>query len=106
MLTTKTIKALKADAKPYRKFEGGPDKGFGIQVSKGAKTFFLQYRAPVTKKRRFINLGTYPGTTLAEARQRCREARALTEQGKDPQVERDLFRLAASRSIIFCAVSE
>lgn len=89
MFTEKSVKFLPFSDIPSRKFEGGNDKGFGIQVSKAAKTFFVQYHSPVTGKRRFMNLGTYPETTLAKARERCREARSIVDGGKDPQIERD-----------------
>jgi integrase len=88
MFTDKSIKALVPGASPYRKFEGGTDQGFGIQVSKSAKTFFVQYSSPVTGTRRFMNLGTYPETSLASARERCRTARAIVQQKRDPQIER------------------
>ena len=89
MFTDKAIKAMKSKDKPYRRFECGQDKGFGIQVSIGVKAFFVQYHSPVTNKRRFMRLGTYPGTSLAEARQQCRDARGLIEKAFDPQLARD-----------------
>ena len=100
MFTDKLIKSLKPTDKPYRSFEGGSDKGFGIQVSKTAKTFFMQYQSPVTGKRRFIRLGTYPDTTLAKARKRCQESRDKVNVGIDPQIEREenaLNQLKAER---------
>lgn len=89
MFTDKLIKALNPKAKPYRKYEGGSDKGFGIQVSGSTKQFFIQYQSPVTNKRRFMKLGAYPDTKLARARKECQSARAMVDSGKDPQIERD-----------------
>ena len=89
MFTDNLIKSLAlSPSKPYRKFEGGADKGFCIQV-RTSKTFFMQYLSPVTGKKRFMNLGSYPATSLAQARKACRGARALVGAGQDPQIERD-----------------
>lgn len=83
--TDLSIKALKPTGVPYRRYEAGADKGFGIQVSaKGAKTFFQFY--VIEGKRRFMRLGAYPDTSLFEARQLARNARKLTDQNIDPQV--------------------
>ena len=97
MFTDKTIQSLSARKMPYRFYEKGVDKGFGIQVSKNAKTFFMQYRSPITNNRAFIKLGTYPVASLATARSRCRDARDLVDIGQDPQHERDKVTLAARR---------
>lgn len=80
----RSIKALAVTGQNYRKHEGGSDPGFGIQVTaQGTKTFFYQYTHE--GKRRFLRLGTYPDTPLSEARQKARAARALVDQGIDPQ---------------------
>lgn len=82
----RSIKALVVMGQNYRKYESGSDPGFGVQVTaQGTKTFFYQYTHE--GKRRFLRLGTYPDTTLAEARQKARTARALVDQGIDPQEE-------------------
>ena len=65
------IKGLKPKSKPYRLFEKGSDKGFGIQVTpSGTKSFFLQYA--LNGKRKFLNLGRYPSIGLSEAREKAR----------------------------------
>ena len=90
MFTDRSIKAMKSTGKPYRKFEHGPDKGFGIQVTAaGVKTFFMQYKSPENGKRRFMRLGSYQDIPLQDARNECRKARALVDKGIDPQTERD-----------------
>jgi integrase len=89
MFTDKFIKALGPRSQPYREFEKGTDKGFGIQVSKAAKSFFIQYKSPVTGKRRYMKLGTYPDTSLSRARKRCQDARDTVNARIDPQIERD-----------------
>lgn len=84
LLTELKIKNLKPKAKPYRVREKGSDRGFGVQVSSGGRrTFFMAYT--VNGKERFMKLGVYPESSLADARDRCRDARKLVDQGKDPQ---------------------
>jgi len=59
------------------------NNGFGIRVlPSGVKTWFFIYR--IDGKRRFMNLGHYPGISLSEARRKYRTAYNLFEQGKDP----------------------
>ncbi len=78
--TDNLIKGLKPKNSPYRLFEKGSDKGFGIQVTKsGAKSFFLQYS--FNGKRKFLNLGRYPAISLSEARDKVRENRDLQFNG-------------------------
>ena len=89
MFTDKAIKALRplTNGQPKRVFEKGSDTGFNIQVSKGSKSFCLRYTCPITGKRRFLTLGTYPDTPLSEARKRCRSAKAEIQGGADPAEE-------------------
>ncbi|SMF96112.1 Integrase [Methylomagnum ishizawai] len=92
----RSIKALVVTGQNYRKHEGGSDPGFGIQVTaQGTKTFFYQYTHQ--GKRRFLRLGIYPDTSLAEARKKARAAYALVNQGIDPQEEAQSKAQAARR---------
>ena len=97
MLTDRQIKTLPSTGKPYRKREKSTDpglKGFGIQVSSaGAKSFFVEYTFN-GKRGHFFKLGTYPATTLVEARETCRETRKRIEQGIDPKAELERRRIA------------
>ncbi len=78
--TDNLIKGLKPKNSPYRLFEKGSDKGFGVQVTKsGAKSFFLQYA--LDGKRKFLNLGRYPAISLSEARDKVRDNRELLING-------------------------
>lgn len=87
MFTDKFIRCLTGRNKPYREWEQGADRGFGVQVTPaGTKTFFVFYTHH--GKRRFMNLGRYPDTSLKDARERCRDARGLLEDGIDPQTHR------------------
>lgn len=89
MFTDNFIKALSSRSSPYREYERGSDKGFGVQISKSAKAFFIQYKSPVTGKRRFMKLGSYPDTALSTARKRCQNARDAVSDGLDPAIEKD-----------------
>lgn len=78
--TDNLIKGLKPKNSPYRLFEKGSDKGFGVQVTKtGAKSFFLQYS--FNGKRKFLNLGRYPAISLSDARDKARENRDFLFNG-------------------------
>lgn len=93
------IRALPVTGQNYRRHEGGSDPGFGIQVTvAGCRTFFYQYT--LGGRRRYLRLGTYPDTTLAEARQRCRAARALVDQGIDPQAQAAEVAMARTRGTV------
>lgn len=81
--TDRMIAALRPKATSYRVSEGGSDQGFHVQVLRtGGITWQLQYRWE--GKVRYLKLGSYPATSLAEARRRCREARSKIEAGVDP----------------------
>lgn len=72
--------------------------GLCLQViESGARTWLL--RTMVGGKRREIGLGGYPSVTLAQARDKAREAKLTIEQGRDPVAERAAARsaLAAQR---------
>jgi integrase len=78
--TDKFIQSMKPSDKIQDIREG---KGFGIRITPGGvKTWFFIYR--IDGKRRFMNLGHYPGVSLTEANKRYRSAFNLYEQGQDP----------------------
>lgn len=73
--------------------------GLHLQITEsGARSWIL--RATVGGKRRDIGLGGYPGVTLAQARERAREAREHIRQGIDPVEHRKQLQdaLRASRA--------
>ena len=81
--TDKLISNLKPKGTKYYMREG---RGFAIQVlPSGSKTFMYIYT--FSGKRRHLNLGIYPVTTLAEARQKYMDAAILVGRGKDPHPE-------------------
>lgn len=73
--------------------------GLYLQVlPSGARSWVL--RVMMAGKRRDMGLGGFPDVTLAQAREKAREARATIEKGIDPIAQRAAARsaLAASRS--------
>jgi integrase len=90
-LSDRTIRNAKPRDSVYRirDVSGDPElKGFGITVAPaGSKTFFLGYSSPTRGSRRQLNLGRYPATSLKDARQKARAARAAIALGNDPADE-------------------
>lgn len=82
------LKGLKPEPGQTVKKDFREGKGFGVRLMpSGAKTFFFMYH--FDGKRRFMNLGTYPTTSLKQANENYREAASLLEQGKDPITVRE-----------------
>ena len=83
VLTELKARALKADDKPVR--VGGVA---GLYLRPGSKTgsgrYILRFVSPETGKRRDMGLGTYPETSLADARIRGIEVRRKLADGVDP----------------------
>lgn len=60
--------------------------GFTLRLSAGgARSFNMVYRSPTDGKQARIALGTYPATTLAEAREKAKRYRGMIEAGTDPR---------------------
>ena len=76
-LTKRLIDATKPDPKrDFRLWDDDP-RGFGIRIRpSGVKSFFVQYRSPVTDQKRRFTIAQYGTLTLEEART---EARKLLE---------------------------
>jgi integrase len=86
-LTNTEVKQAKAKDKVYKLSDG---EGLQLRIKpNGTKTWLLDYFKPYTKKRTSISLGSYPSVTLAEARQKKREARELLAKEIDPKTHRD-----------------
>ncbi|TXR47478.1 tyrosine-type recombinase/integrase [Phyllobacterium endophyticum] len=91
---------IKRLVKPGIHFVGGVN-GLQLQVKEtGARSWLL--RVQIGDKRRHIGLGGYPDVTLAQARERAREAHDKIRKGIDPVEERRSLRLAlnAASSVI------
>src|SRR5215472_9789014 len=86
MLTNKAIRNAKLGPKPYKKADG-----FGMYllvVPNGGKWWRLKYR--FGGRENLLSLGTYPATSLKEARQRRDSVRRQVEAGVDPSAHRKL----------------
>ena len=79
-------------------FVGGV-RGLALQVIGGSRAWVL--RVTIAGKRRDMGLGPYPEVTLAQARDKAREARELIRQGVDP-----IERQQAAQSAMRAAVAE
>lgn len=55
----------------------------------GSKLWIFNYYRPYTKKRTSLSVGSYPTTTLAEAREKRAEAHKLLAKNIDPKEHRD-----------------
>lgn len=83
-LTATSVKNAKPTDKTQRLFDGG---GLYLEISpQGGKWWRLKYRYAGKEKR--LSLGTYPDTSLKEARERRAEARKLLRDGVDPSERR------------------
>lgn len=79
-LTDTAIKNTKPQDKPYKLTD---EKGMYLLVQpNGSKYFRLDYR--LNSKRKTLALGTYPDTSLKQARDKRDEARKLIADGTDP----------------------
>lgn len=89
LLTDRQLKSLAATGKRYEIADG---LGLSVRVSPNGNITF-QYRYRVRGKPCRLDLGTYPLTTLSEARDLHHAARKLLDQGKDPAaVKREIER--------------
>lgn len=85
------ITAARPKERPFKLADGD---GLHLMVQpSGSKLWRFRYRFAGVEK--MLALGTYPATTLAEARAKRDDARKLIEAGSDPSVQKKLTRLAA-----------
>jgi integrase len=89
-LTDTAVRNAKPGPKVSRLFDGG---GLYLEVSpSGGKWWRLKYRMDGKEKR--LSLGTYPDTSLKDARERRDQARKLLAAGTDPSDERKADKAA------------
>lgn len=92
---------------PGLHFVGGV-QGLALQITGGSRSWVL--RVTIAGKRRDMGLGPYPEVTLAQARDKAREARELIRQGVDPivrqQTARSALRAAAAEALTFQQCAE
>lgn len=79
-----TIKAAKPSEKEYTLRDGG---GLFLLVHPNGAKYF-QLRTTLNGKPKKIQLGTYPQTSLSEARKKARDAKGLVTQQIDPIIQR------------------
>jgi integrase len=96
-ISKRNVDALKARAKPYKKFDG-TIAGFGAEVRpSGLIVFVLLYRPSPggrgAPQRRLV-LGHFGEMTCEQARQAALDARAAIRQGADPAAEKARQRAA------------
>lgn len=90
--TDVALRALKPKEKPYKKSD---ERGLYIEVMpNGSKLWRVKYRLHGVEKRQ--SMGRYPDVSLAEARKRRDEVKALVSAGKDPAIERRQTKLVAA----------
>jgi integrase len=89
-LTDTAVKNFKGQEKPAKFSDGG---GLFLLVTPtGSKLWRLAYR--YQKKQKLLSFGAYPQISLADARVRRAEAKALLAKGVDPSVHLKLERIA------------
>lgn len=89
-LSDAAIRKAKPGEKPRKLADGG---GLYLELQPGGARYWrLKYRIEGREKR--ISLGTYPAVSLAEARRRRDEARALLAAGTDPSEDRKAGKAA------------
>lgn len=92
MLTDKAIKAARSRETAYKLADGG---GLNLFVSpSGDKLWRVGYE--VGGKEKLLSLGPYPDLSLATAREKRDEAKALLRQGRDPGIEKRIRRVLAT----------
>ncbi|MGX2985748.1 tyrosine-type recombinase/integrase [Ursidibacter sp. B-7004-1] len=96
-LTDTQIRQAKPTAKAYPLADGG---GLRLMVKpNGAKTWLFNYYTPYTKKKNNITIGQYPAVTLAQAREKRAEFKALLAKDIDPVQQREQDRQEQADSL-------
>lgn len=85
-LTNTEVEKAKYKDKVFKLFDG---QGLILKVAQTSKTWQFEYTRPYTKKRNMLSIGSYPSVTLAQARAKRDEYRALLAQNIDPMQYRD-----------------
>lgn len=84
-MTTTILDAAKCPPKGRVDIFDAMTAGLNLRVTEGRKSWSFVYTAPGTSTRARLSLGTYPATTLKDARTRAIEARGHLEGGIDPR---------------------
>jgi integrase len=95
VLTVTALRRLKAGTRPYKRADG---RGLYVLVNpNGAKWWRFKYR--FLGREKLISLGTYPDTSLKQARRKCDDARRLLAEGIDPSAKRRAEKDATSQTL-------
>lgn len=88
------LKKVSPEAKPI---SDGVTKGLRFEPGKamGQGKWIFRYVSPLSGKRRDMGLGTFPQTSLKDARTRALEARRVVDNGGDPIDAREASKAAA-----------
>ncbi|MGF1754894.1 integrase domain-containing protein [Vibrio makurazakiensis] len=86
-LSSTQVKQAKPKEKEYT-LSDGDGLLLSVRLS-GAKVWLYKYQRPFSGKRTNLTLGNYPDISLADARRKRDEARALLAQDVDPKEYRD-----------------
>ncbi len=98
-LSAKGIEALiKNGVESYGAHNDGG--GLVLVIDKFGARWLFKFTSPVTSKRREMGLGTLVTVSLAIARERASEGRALIAKGLDPLIERDRVAADAIRDSV------
>lgn len=85
-LSSRTVEAMKPGDKI--KADTGENNGLRVKCgTTGVKTFFYRYKSPVTDKLIQVKIGSFPETSLAEARVKLQELKQIRRQGRCPATE-------------------
>jgi len=91
-LTARSVPALKSEKKQTEYWDTVVP-GLALRVGQGGtRTYIVRYRA--NGKHRRMTLGKHPNLTLANAREKAREALAEAQGGEDPALDRQERRNA------------
>lgn len=90
-----TIRSIRPGDKRQRLSDG--DGLFLVLYVKG-RAHGWRFSYTFQARRNVISLGTYPGTSLAQARRKANAARALVADGKDPSAARKAEKLHSTRA--------
>lgn len=94
MLSVKGVEALRPRIKPFKEFDAG---GLFILVApSGSKSWRMKYTLDGREK--LLSFGQFPIVSLASARQQRDGARLLLADDKDPALERQKVKSAATAS--------
>ena len=91
-LTAQTVKGLQPGRSGRTDYFDEGVTGFGLRVSHGVKSWIYVYR-PRERPRRYT-MARYPDLSLAEARNKARDARNQVAHGVDPSGVKIDFRHA------------